>query len=81
MKYNSQKEIHIYILIYNYTITQNTHIIFSQKYHIRIYKYFIHRKTQHMKQHTMLCSSCLQKKYTMYNYDLTCHITLTSMSS
>ena len=37
--------------------------------------------TQHMKQYTMLCSSCLQKKYTRCIYDITCHITLTSMSS
>ena len=29
-------------LIYNCTITQHTHIIFSQKCHIRIYKYFVH---------------------------------------
>ena len=52
---------YICTLIYNCTITQHTHIIFSQKCHIRIYKYFIHWKTHHMKQHTMLCSSCLQK--------------------
>ena len=52
---------YIYIVIYICTITQHTHIILSQKYHIRIYKYFIHWKTHHMKQHTMLCSSCLQK--------------------
>ena len=52
---------YICTLIYNCTITQHTHIIFSQKCHIRIYKYFVHWKTHHMKQHTMLFSSCLQK--------------------
>ena len=72
---------YICTLIYNCTITQHTHIIFSQKCHVRIYKYFVHWKTHHMKQHTMLCSSCLQKKYARYDYDITCNITLISMSS
>ena len=67
-------------LIYNCAITQYTQIIFPQKYHIRICKYFVHWKTCHMKQHTMSFSSCLQK-YARYDYDIICNITLTSMSS
>ena len=72
---------YICTLIYNCTITQHTHIILSQKCHIRIYKYFVHLKTHHMKQHTMLCSSCLQKSMQDTTIDITCNITLTSMSS
>ena len=33
---------YICTLIYNCSITQHTHITFSQKCHIRIYKYFVH---------------------------------------
>ena len=44
---------YICTLIHNYAVTQHAHIIFAQKCHMRIYKYVVHWKTYHMKEHTM----------------------------
>ena len=44
---------YICALIHNNAVPQHTHIISTQKCHIRISGYVVHIKTCHMKQHAM----------------------------
>ena len=71
---------YICTLIYNCTITQHTHVIFSQNVISGIINILYTEK--HITWNNIQCySHHVYKKYTRYNYDITCNITLTSMSS